>query len=52
MDLDQIALTDETETYDGSTWTEVGDLNTARRSSNGAGTQTAALAFGGRYTRT
>jgi len=39
---------DETETYDGSSWTEVGDLNTARARNAGAGaTQTAALSFGG-----
>jgi hypothetical protein len=29
------------------TWTEVNDLNTARARLAGAGTQTAALAFGG-----
>ena len=38
------------EIYDGSSWTETGDLNTARKmgGGNGAGTTTAALAFGGR----
>ena len=36
------------ETYDGSSWTEVGDLNTGRARIGGAGaTQTAALGFGG-----
>jgi hypothetical protein len=37
-----------TEEYDGSTWTSnPTGLNTARRGPAGAGTQTAALAFGG-----
>ena len=36
-----------TETWNGTNWTETGDLNTARRSLAGAGTQTTALAFGG-----
>jgi hypothetical protein len=41
-------FTGATEEYDGSTWTtSPGSLNTARRSLAGAGTQTAALAFGG-----
>jgi hypothetical protein len=41
-------VTGATEEYDGSTWTQVSwNLNTARRSLAGAGTQTAALAFGG-----
>ena len=37
------------ETYDGSSWTEVGDLNTARNQPSGAGLapQTAALVYGG-----
>jgi len=35
-----------TESYDGSAWTEVNDLNTAR-SLGSAGTQTSALGFGG-----
>jgi len=34
------------ESYDGSSWTEVGDLNVGRQFSGGAGTQTAALAIG------
>jgi hypothetical protein len=37
-----------TEEYDGSTWTtSPGSMNTARRNLAGAGTQTAALGFGG-----
>ena len=36
-----------TESYDGTTWTEVNDLNTARGRLGGAGTQTSALGFGG-----
>jgi hypothetical protein len=38
----------ETESYDGTSWTEVNDLNTARRGIAGAGADnTSALAFGG-----
>jgi len=37
-----------TQNYDGSSWTEVADLNTARYNLMGAGTSTAALAFGGK----
>jgi hypothetical protein len=37
----------KTEEYDGSSWTESGDLNTGRNALGGAGTQTAGLAFGG-----
>jgi hypothetical protein len=36
-----------TESWNGSTWTAVTSLNTARRVLAGAGTQAAALAFGG-----
>ena len=36
-----------TESYNGSTWTELNDMNTARRYLGGCGTQTAALAVGG-----
>ena len=36
-----------TELYNGSNWTEVNDLNTARRLLSGAGTNTAALAVSG-----
>jgi len=39
-----------TEEYDGSAWTESGDLNTAKRSHASAGTQTACLSFGGHTT--
>ena len=34
------------ESYNGSSWTEVNDLNSGRQFSGGGGTQTAALAFG------
>ena len=39
----------QTEQYNGSSWTEVADLNTARQSmgSGNAGSQTAAIVFGG-----
>ena len=36
-----------TEEYNGSSWSESGDMATTRRDFGGAGTQTAALAFGG-----
>ena len=36
-----------TELYNGTNWTEVNDLNTARYGMAGAGTSTDALAFGG-----
>jgi len=35
-----------TESYNGSTWTELNDLNSGRSSMMGAGTSTAALGFG------
>ena len=38
----------QTEKYDGSSWTEVGDLNTGRSAGGGCGSQTAAL-YGGGY---
>ena len=39
---------DKTESYNGSNWTEMNDLNTARRGIAGAGADnTSALAFGG-----
>jgi len=41
------ALQAVNESYDGSSWTELGDLNTARRNVAGFGTQTAAVAAGG-----
>ena len=37
----------ETELWNGSSWTELNDLNTVRGSTRGAGTSTAALAAGG-----
>jgi len=39
--------TADTQTYDGSNWTEVNNLNNSRRFLMGAGTTTSALAFGG-----
>ena len=36
-----------TESWDGSSWTEVGDMNQGRQSLSGAGTYTAALVAGG-----
>jgi hypothetical protein len=36
-----------TEEYDGSTWTSVNSMNTARSGLGGNGTQSTALAFGG-----
>jgi len=38
---------DNSEQYDGSSWTEVAELNNARRLLSGAGTNTAALAMAG-----
>ncbi len=40
-------ITAKTESYNGSAWTEVNDLNTARSGLGGNGTQTSALAYGG-----
>ena len=37
----------ETDSYNGTSWSEVAEINTARRLLAGAGTQTAALAYGG-----
>ena len=37
----------DTQTYNGTSWTEVNNLNNSRRLLGGAGTQTSALAFGG-----
>jgi len=39
-----------TESYNGSSWTSVNSMNTARQSLGGVGIQTAALAFGGNST--
>ena len=36
-----------TESYNGTSWTEVNDLTTGRASVGAAGSQTAALCFGG-----
>ena len=36
-----------TETWNGSAWTEVNDMNTARHALAGSGSQTAAIGFGG-----
>ena len=41
-------LTADTETYNGTSWTEVNNLTTARQELAGNGTQTSALAYGGR----
>jgi hypothetical protein len=41
------AFSAATESYNGTSWTSVNSLNTARECLAGAGTQTAALAFGG-----
>jgi hypothetical protein len=42
------AVSAATESWNGSAWTTVNSLNTARQALAGAGTQTAALAFGGK----
>ena len=36
-----------TESYNGSSWTEVNDLNQARCGNEGSGTSTSALSYGG-----
>ena len=42
------SITGATETYDGTSWTEVSDLNTARYAVKGAGaSSTSAIGFGG-----
>ena len=38
---------DYTESYDGTAWTEVADLNLGRYEAGGGGSQSAALSFGG-----
>ena len=43
-----VAKASETESWNGTSWTEVNDLNTARDYLAGTGIQTASLAFGGR----
>ena len=40
-------VTGETETYDGTSWTEVNNLTTARQSGGGGGPSTSGLVFGG-----
>ena len=40
-------ITADTETYNGTSWTEVNNLNAGRRSLTGTGTQTASLAIAG-----
>jgi hypothetical protein len=46
--VEQLLPTGATELYDGTTWTtSPASMNTARNFLGGAGTQTAALAFGG-----
>ena len=42
-----VGAKNESEEYDGSSWTEGDNLNQGRRDFEGAGTQTAALAIGG-----
>ena len=43
-----VGVTNKTESYNGSTWTETGHtMNTARYKTSGCGTQTATLAMGG-----
>ena len=42
------SITANTQTFDGTSFTEVSDLNTARNGHGGAGTQTATLAYSGR----
>jgi hypothetical protein len=39
-----------TEIWNGTSWTEVSDLASARRNLNGSGSATSALAFGGQGT--
>ena len=38
---------DSVEQWDGSSWTEVADCNTARNQPGGAGTSTSSICFGG-----
>ena len=48
----QPQTSDLTESYNGTAWSEVADLNTALRNVAGAGTQTAALSLGGQISPT
>jgi len=45
--LDPGGRTGKTESYNGSSWTEVADLNDTRYGNDGAGTQTAMITMGG-----
>ena len=45
--VDNSCVKDFSEEYDGTSWTEVANLNTAREHAAGSGTQPAALCFGG-----
>ena len=45
--LNASAIANETELWNGSSWTEVNNLNTARQDFDGVGTSTATIAFGG-----
>ena len=42
-----VVYKDETETWNGTNWTEVNDVNTGRYYIGGTGTNTSAIAFGG-----
>jgi hypothetical protein len=46
-DYSPTLVTGKTESWNGTSWTEVNDLNTARNELAGAGIQNSALAFGG-----
>jgi hypothetical protein len=42
--------TEISQEYNGSTWTAVNNMNTARGAGGSSGIQTSAVAFGGQYT--
>ena len=46
---DSNSNTAKTESYDGVSWTEVNDVNTARRDGAANGTYTSALTYGGTF---
>jgi hypothetical protein len=46
VDIQQYSVAN-TESWNGTSWSQADELNTARNSLAGAGTQTSALAFGG-----
>jgi hypothetical protein len=50
LELAAPGLTAVTEEFNGTSWTTVNSMNTARNRLAGAGIQTAALAFGGKCT--